>query len=100
MAGLTADLFGIKAAIWLVATITLCSGLIVAIRMTETLPPKKNKDYSLIVAINKRMANTKDAEIATVGPTFIRIKVFTVSLPLSPHVSIVVFDKLENSANK
>ncbi len=37
IAGITADLFGITAAIWLVATITLVSGLVVAFRMRETL---------------------------------------------------------------
>ena len=37
LAGITADAFGIDAAIWLVAAITFASGLIVAIRMRETL---------------------------------------------------------------
>ena len=36
VAGVTADLFGISAAIWLVAIITLVSGLVVALRMQET----------------------------------------------------------------
>ncbi len=36
LAGVTADLLGIRAAIWLVAAMTLTSGLIVAFRMTET----------------------------------------------------------------
>jgi MFS family permease len=36
VAGLTADLFGLKAAIWLVALITFVSGLIAATRMEET----------------------------------------------------------------
>lgn len=35
-AGVTADILGIDAAIWLVAAITFLSGLIVAVRMTET----------------------------------------------------------------
>jgi MFS family permease len=38
VAGLTADRFGISAAIWLVGAITLLSGLVVAVRMRETLP--------------------------------------------------------------
>lgn len=36
IAGLTADYFGVRNAIWLVATITLFSGLVVAIRQSET----------------------------------------------------------------
>jgi MFS family permease len=37
LAGLTADLFGLRAAIWLVAALTFASGTIVAVRMRETL---------------------------------------------------------------
>jgi MFS family permease len=36
IAGITADLFGLRAAIWLVAAITAASGLVVAVRMYET----------------------------------------------------------------
>jgi MFS family permease len=36
LAGVTADLFGLRAAIWAVAAITLLSGLVVAVRMRET----------------------------------------------------------------
>ena len=35
--GITADAFGISAAIWLVAAITFASGLVVAVRMRETI---------------------------------------------------------------
>jgi MFS family permease len=38
IAGITADLFGLRAAIWVVAAITAASGLVVAIRMYETHP--------------------------------------------------------------
>jgi MFS family permease len=38
VAGLVADLFGAAAALWLVAGITLLSGLLAAARMEETLP--------------------------------------------------------------
>ncbi|MBW3568190.1 MAG: MFS transporter [Proteobacteria bacterium] len=38
LAGVTADLFGLPAAMWLVAAITFLSGGIAAIRMQETLP--------------------------------------------------------------
>ncbi len=37
VAGLTADEFGLKGAMWLVATLTFASGLLAAFRMTETL---------------------------------------------------------------
>lgn len=37
VAGLTADLFGLDSAIWLVAAITAVSGVVVAVRMKETL---------------------------------------------------------------
>jgi predicted MFS family arabinose efflux permease len=37
LAGITADLFGLAAAVWLVGGLTLLSGVIVAMRMSETL---------------------------------------------------------------
>jgi MFS family permease len=37
LSGVTADLFGIRAAIWLVAALTFASGTVVAVRMHETL---------------------------------------------------------------
>jgi MFS family permease len=36
LAGLTADAFGVNAAIWLVAALTFASGLVAAVRMNET----------------------------------------------------------------
>jgi MFS family permease len=39
IAGLVADAFGLAAAVWLIAGITFASGLVVAIRMRETLKP-------------------------------------------------------------
>ncbi len=41
LAGITADLFGLAAAVWLVAVITLLSGVIAAVRMNETLASEK-----------------------------------------------------------
>jgi MFS family permease len=38
LAGLTADAFGIQAAMWLVAVLTMASGAVSAVRMSETLP--------------------------------------------------------------
>ena len=39
LAGLTADAFGLQAAMWLIATLTLLSGVLSAVRMRETLNP-------------------------------------------------------------
>jgi MFS family permease len=39
LAGVTADALGLSAALWVVAAITCASGLLVSIRMTETLRP-------------------------------------------------------------
>jgi len=38
LAGLTADAFGLSAAMWAIAALTFASGLVTAVRMTETLP--------------------------------------------------------------
>jgi MFS family permease len=40
LAGVTADLFGLQAAMWLTAALTFGSGAVAAIRMTETLKPQ------------------------------------------------------------
>jgi hypothetical protein len=37
LAGLAADALGLPAAMWIVAALTFASGLVVAIRMSETL---------------------------------------------------------------
>ena len=37
VAGVTADAFGVPAALWLVAALTFASGLVAAMRMSETL---------------------------------------------------------------
>ncbi len=42
LAGITADLFGLSAAIWLVAGLTLISGAVAAVRMSETLTKRKS----------------------------------------------------------
>ncbi len=42
LAGATADAFGSGAAMWLVAALTFSSGLVAAIRMTETLPHRRD----------------------------------------------------------
>jgi len=45
LAGIVADAFGVAAAIWMIAAITFASGLVAAIRMTETLrrPPRADE---------------------------------------------------------
>jgi MFS family permease len=45
VAGVVADLFGLAAAIWVVAAITAVSGLVVAVRMYET-HPRDGRDES------------------------------------------------------
>jgi MFS family permease len=42
VAGAVADALGLAAAMWLVAAITLASGVIAALRMSETLAAKKS----------------------------------------------------------
>lgn len=37
LAGVTADLFGLAAAVWLIGGLTFLSGMIVVVRMNETL---------------------------------------------------------------
>jgi MFS family permease len=39
LAGVTADAFGLAAALWIVAALTFASGLVVALRMRETMRP-------------------------------------------------------------
>jgi len=41
LAGITADLFGLAAAVWVVAGLTLLSGVIAAVRMDETLAARQ-----------------------------------------------------------
>jgi MFS family permease len=41
LAGITADLFGLQVAVYLVAAVTIASGAIAAVRMTETLAAKR-----------------------------------------------------------
>ncbi len=40
LAGVTADALGLPSAMWLIAALTFVSGIVVAVRMTETLPPR------------------------------------------------------------
>jgi MFS family permease len=42
LAGITADAFGLPAAMWVIAALTFVSGLVVAMRMTETLHTRRD----------------------------------------------------------
>ncbi len=46
LAGLTADLFGLTVALWVVAALTFMSGLVSAVRMAETLPMKPESPHA------------------------------------------------------
>ncbi len=54
IAGVTADALGLPSAMWLVAAMTLASGLIVAVRMTETLKPRELEDGRCLPQANSR----------------------------------------------
>jgi MFS family permease len=41
VAGVAADVLGLASAMWLVAALTLASGVVVVVRMAETLPPRR-----------------------------------------------------------
>ena len=45
LAGVVADLWGLRAAVWVVAALTAASGVIVAVRMYETHPRKAPRDH-------------------------------------------------------
>ena len=50
LAGVTADLFGLAAAVWLVAALTFLSGVVVALRMRETVGPAQIRKVSPVQA--------------------------------------------------
>ena len=43
IAGITADLFGVEAAVWSVTGLTMISGVIAAVRMTETAAERRTR---------------------------------------------------------
>jgi MFS family permease len=47
LAGVVADLAGLRAAVWVVAALTAASGLVVAARMYETHPARGSHDHRL-----------------------------------------------------
>jgi MFS family permease len=46
VAGVTADAFGLAAAIWIVAALTLLSGVVAALRMSETLEWRTHEPHA------------------------------------------------------
>jgi MFS family permease len=51
LAGVIADAYGIRAAVWVVAALTAVSGLVVAVRMYETHPPAaRTRDHAGVPA--------------------------------------------------
>ena len=50
LAGVTSDVFGLAAAMWLVAAMTFASGLVVALRMSETLRAATDSARSVVFA--------------------------------------------------
>lgn len=52
LAGIASDVFGLASAMWIVAALTLISGVIAAIRMTETLP---SQDGHLVTTIQTQL---------------------------------------------
>lgn len=66
LAGITADAFGLPAAMWLVAAITFASGIIVAVRMRETLRQSARPDPSCIELAELRlMTNAVIVDVRT-----------------------------------
>ena len=53
LAGVAADAFGLSPAIWLVAAITFASGVVVAVRMSETLRPSRQPPARVDRALRK-----------------------------------------------
>lgn len=71
VAGLTADLFGIHTAIWLVGVITLLSGLLVALRMKETLnletePLRRNSEVSISITELRKLMSSRSVIVLDV----------------------------------
>jgi MFS family permease len=61
LAGLTADALGLAPAMWLVAALTFASGLVVAVRMTETLRSSSNTNFSRQANTNLQVAASQSA---------------------------------------
>ena len=105
IAGFTADMFGLDSAIWLVAGITGLSGLVVAIRMNETLIAKPKECIEPDVVrkeLSKRKVFIVDVRSETefngghiegainlpIGELSNKVKVFCLIKVLNPYISI------------
>ena len=62
LAGLTADAFGLDAAMWLIAAMTFASGAFSAARMSETLPHSPNASLPIDVKSLTRMRASGGAD--------------------------------------
>ena len=63
LAGVTADALGLDAAIWLVASVTFASGIVVAVRMRETRrtsPSAQTGDEGVVLDGDVRVANASN----------------------------------------
>ena len=65
VAGVTADILGLSSAVWLVAVITALSGVVVAIRMKETLN-SKSKECIEPVLVREKLSRRKKVIIVDV----------------------------------
>ena len=54
LAGITADLFGLAAAVWVVAGLTFLSGVVAAVRMSETLAGRANPRHAHVPDPSRR----------------------------------------------
>jgi len=57
VAGFTADVFGLRAAVWAIAALTCASGLVSAARMTETLPRPSAIDPPVLTGVRHQRAD-------------------------------------------
>jgi MFS family permease len=61
LAGFTADLVGLPAAMWLVAALTFASGIVVTVRMSETRPDSKQLSRAALTGDRNGVAPTKSS---------------------------------------
>ena len=82
IAGITADALGIEAAIWVVAGVTFASGLVVAVRMRETLgrkPPTSDR-----ISADELATRARDGEPLAIGEPGSSRSAVRVSIPTAP----------------
>jgi MFS family permease len=67
LAGITADTFGLAAAMWVVAGLTFVSGLVSAVRMTETLPSREPALFESRMITRRMIAHVHGGPRAEAG---------------------------------